>query len=107
VGDIYSGHEQVFVKTLNGCRLIVWNGLRILQLEEKNFTVPDNFQVDYVLIGENAIYNTKSLSALKFEKLILDSSNSFYFAERLLKDAQAAGIPIHSVQHHGAFIAKL
>lgn len=107
VGDIYSGHEQVFVKTLNGCRLIVWNGLRILQLEENNFTVPDNFQVDYVLIGENAIYNTKSLSALKFEKLILDSSNSFYFAERLLKDAQAAGIPIHSVQHHGAFIAKL
>lgn len=107
VGEIYDGHKQIFVKNLNGCTLIVWNGLKILQLEEKNFTVPENLKVDYVLIGGNALYNIKSLSTLKFEKLILDSSNSFYFAERILKDAQADGIPIHSVQHHGAFIAKL
>lgn len=106
VGEIYDGQKQSFVKSLVGCQLIVWNGLRILQLEEKNFSVPENLQVDYVLLGRNAIYDTKSLGALKFQKLILDSSNSFYFAERLLKDAQAEGIPIHSVQHHGAFIAK-
>lgn len=107
VGEIYDGHHQTFFKKLNGCNLVTWNGLKILHLEERNVSVPENLQVDYVLVGGNAIYNTKSLSALKFEKLILDSSNSFYFAERILKDAQAEGIPIHSVQHHGAFIAKL
>ena len=107
VGEIYDGREQAFVKTLTGCKVIVWNGLKILQLSEKKFTVPENLQVDYILIGGNAVYDMKSLSALKFQKLILDSSNSFYFAERILKDAQAEGIPIHSVQHHGAFIAKL
>lgn len=107
VGEIYAGQEQNFVKTRNGCQVVVWNGLKILHVTEKKFTVPENLQVDYVLIGENAIYNTEALSAVKFQKLILDSSNSFYFAERMLKDAQAAGIPIHSVQHHGAFIAKL
>lgn len=107
VGEIYNGTEQQFTTTINGCRLIVWNGLKILQLEEKDCKLPENLKVDYVLVGRNAIYNVKSLTALKFQKLILDSSNSFYFAERMIKDAQASDIPIHSVQHHGAFIAKL
>lgn len=107
VGEIYNGKEQHFTTGFKGCRLIVWNGLKILQIEQKNFAVPDNLQVDYVLLGGNAIYNTKSLAGMKFQKLILDSSNSFYFAERILKDAAAAGIPVHSVQHQGAFIAKL
>jgi competence protein ComEC len=107
VGEIYDGHQQTFVRTLNGCKLIVWNGLRILQLDEKDCKLPETLQVDYVLLGSNAVYDVKSLTGLKFEKLILDSSNSFYFAERMLKDAEAGGIPVHSVQHHGAFIAKL
>lgn len=106
VGDIYNGAEQAFVKELTGCTLIVWNGLKILQITEKKFAVPENLSVDYVLIGKNAVYNTRLLSMVKFEKLILDSSNSFYFAERILKDAETERIPVHSVQHHGAFIAK-
>ncbi len=107
VGEIYNGKGQQFITQLNGCRIIVWNSLKILQVEEKNFKIPENLQVDYVLLGSNAIYSTKSLRAVKFDKLILDSSNSFYFAERMVKDAQAEGINVHSVQHHGAFIAKL
>jgi competence protein ComEC len=107
VGEIYDGRAQAFVRELKGCRLIVWNELKILQLKGKEFTLPENLTVDYVLIGGNALYSTQSLRVLKFEKLILDSSNSFYFAERLLRDARAQGIPVHSVQHHGAFIAKL
>lgn len=107
VGEIFNGKEQDFSSQLSGCRLIVWNGIRILQLEEKNCVIPDNLQVDYLLLGKNAIYDVKALSSLKFSKLILDSSNSFYFAERILKAAQAGGIDVHSVQHHGAFIAKL
>lgn len=107
VGQISDGKIQSFSVRLEGCRLVVWNGLRILQLEDRNFKIPLNFEVDYVIAGTNAVRDLEPIKALKFKKLILDSSNSFYFAERLLKDALAEGIPIHSVQHHGAFIVKL
>lgn len=106
VGEIYDGQTQTFVRNLPGCKLIVWNGLKILQVEKSNFVAPENLSVDYLLIGGNAVYSTKLIQTIKFKKLILDSSNSFYFAERLLKDAQAHGIPVYSVQHQGAFIAK-
>lgn len=107
VGEIYNGDSHLSAAYFSGCKLIVWNGLKILHVVDKTFKAPESLTVDYVLLGGNAIYNTESLKGVKFEKLILDSSNSFYFAERLLKNAQQEGIPIHSVQHHGAFIAKL
>ena len=44
---------------------------------------------------------------LKFDKLILDSSNSYYYANKLLKQANDRKITIHSVLHSGAFMAKL
>ncbi len=107
VGEVFDGKDQNFSSRLNGCRLIVWNGTRILQLENRKFVIPDKLLVDYVLIGKNAIYDLEKLHSLKFKKLILDSSNSFYFAEQILRAARAAGIDVYSVQHHGAFIAKL
>lgn len=107
VGEIYDGKSQHFTAALKGCRLVVWNDLRILQIEDKNIRLPDNLAVDYVVLSKNALYSTKALAGVKFSKLILDSSNSFYFADRLLNDAQANGIVAHSVLHHGAFIAKL
>jgi competence protein ComEC len=107
VGEIFNGNDQSFSSQLNGCRLIVWNGIRILKLEEKSYSIPVRLQVDYLVLSKNAVYDVKTLKALKFRKLILDSSNSFYFAERILKAAQAEGMEVHSVQHQGAFIAKL
>lgn len=107
VGEVYNGKEQAFTTEFNGCRLTVWNGLKILQLDKKDCQFPENLQVDYVVLGGNAIRKVELLKSIKFRKLILDSSNSFYFAERLLKDALAAEVEVHSVPHHGAFIAKL
>ncbi len=106
VGDIFNGSEQAFTTKLSGCRLVVWNGMRILQLEEKNCMFPSGLTVDYVLVSKQAVYSVKSLSGLKFDKLILDSSNSFYFANRLLADAQREGVPIHAVGRDGAFVVK-
>lgn len=107
VGQIRDGKREAFSVRLPGCSLIVWNGLRVLQLDDGSFSVPLNFEVDYVVAGGNAIRDLKPIKALKFRKLILDSSNSFYFAKRLLENARAEGIPIHSVQHQGAFIVNL
>jgi len=104
VTDIEDGAKREFVAQFAGCRLVVWNGLKILLLEQKDFNVPSNIQFDYVIVGGNSLRSLESVKPLKFKKLILDSSNSSYFAERLLKDARAEGISMHSVQHQGAFI---
>lgn len=100
------GSKQPFCNSLQGCRLVVWHGMKILQLQRGDFRVPQRLEIDYIVAGSNVMRSVDAVKGLKFKKLILDSSNSFYFAERLLKDALAEGIPIHSVQHHGAFIAK-
>lgn len=107
VGEIYNGNEQPFTSSVAGCRLVVWNGIRILQIEGKAGKLPGDLTVDYVLLSKNALYTAEALQGVKFQKLILDSSNSFYFANRFLNDAQANGIAVHSVLHHGAFMAKL
>ena len=82
-------------------------GVSILQIQERNFSFPKAISPDYVVLGNNAIKNLADISALKFSTLILDSSNSFYFASRILKEAQRASLDVHSVLHHGAFVAKL
>lgn len=105
--DVVNGVKQEFVADLPGCRLVVWNGLKILLLEQRDFNVPSDIQFDYIVVGGNSVRSLESVKRLKFRKLILDSSNSFYFAGRLLKDGQAEGISIHSVQHQGAFILTL
>lgn len=107
VGEIYNGREEAFTQNIRGCQLVVWNGIRILQIEGKTSELPQNLTVDYVLVSKNALYDVQALQGVKFNKLILDSSNSFYFADRFLTNAQAAGVEVHSVLHQGAFSAKL
>lgn len=107
VSEVNDGRRQSFTAVLPGGTLVVWNGLKIFQVDQPDGTIPANAEVDYVVVSDNSLRSVASLKSLKFRKLILDSSNSFYFAERLLKDARAEGIPVHSVQHHGAFIVNL
>jgi competence protein ComEC len=106
VSNIHFGEQQDFAREVGGCRILQWKGITILQLAEKEFTLPDTLEVDYVVVGRNSIKSLKALSSVKFRSLILDSSNSFYFAERIMKEAQSFSVTVHSVVHSGAFIAK-
>jgi len=106
VGNITIGNQMEFVKEFPGCRLVAWNGLMILQIHEREFLLP-NISLDYVVLGHNAISSMSDLSSLKFKKLILDSSNSFYFADKIVKETQGTSLEVHSVLHEGAFVAKL
>jgi competence protein ComEC len=90
-----------------GCRLIVWKGITLLQISEKEFSFPEELAIDFVVIEQNAIASVQDLAKVNFERLILDSSNSFYFADRILKEAQASSIRVHSVLHDGSFVTKL
>lgn len=107
VNTIYSANQLNFVQDFKGCRIVMRKGVSILQIQERNFSFPKAISPDYVVLGNNAIKNLADISALKFSTLILDSSNSFYFASRILKEAQRASLDVHSVLHHGAFVAKL
>jgi competence protein ComEC len=77
--------------------LIIWNGLRILVGCKK---IPVNIPVDILIISDNAV---DSIPRIKCRKVIIDSSNSFYLAERLLRQPVPAGVEVYSVLHEGAF----
>jgi competence protein ComEC len=107
VHQIRAGHEQDFVKNYPGCRLIVWRGISLLHVYKSEFSSPHTFPVDYLVISHNSAKNLSQVSAVKFRKLILDSSNSFYFANRLLQQAQKNSMDVYSVIHQGAYTTRL
>jgi competence protein ComEC len=93
-----------FIRQQEGCTVMVWKGRTIVQLYNEDFRIPPNLKVDYLIISNNAIKNLSAVvSVIEAKEFIVDSSNSFYRAERLLREAEKYGIEIFSVLHHGAF----
>jgi competence protein ComEC len=107
VNSVYVANQLDFTQEFQGCRLVIWKGTTILQIYDTNFSLPKGVSVNYVVLGNNAIKTLKEISWIKSQQLILDSSNSFYFASRILKEAQHTSLNVHSVLHQGAFISKL
>jgi competence protein ComEC len=77
--------------------LIIWNGVRILLGCKK---IPTNIPVDFLIISNNAV---DSIPRIKCRKVVIDSSNSFYLAEKLLRAPAPPGVEVYSVAHSGAF----
>lgn len=77
--------------------LIIWKGLRILVGCKK---IPANIPVDILVISNSSV---DSIPPIKCRKVIIDSSNSFYLAERLLHQPMPPGVEVYSVLHKGAF----
>jgi competence protein ComEC len=90
-----------------GGRVLRWNDLTILQIRQKGFSLPDNFNFDFVIVSNNAIFDMRKIPPVKRTRVILDSSNSFYFADAFLKKAESMGIEVHSVLHSGSFEYRL
>ena len=95
-------------RSLKGCTLIHWNGKKILQVMNSNFELPGPLTVDLLIIGNNALSGIKSIPVeVAFKKVILDSSNSFFFASRFLEEAKLYKLDVHSVLHQGAFVLTI
>jgi competence protein ComEC len=91
-------------KELNGCALMVWNKKTIVQIKDPTFVVPANLEVDIIIISNNAVRSIGTLmSRVKAKEYIIDSSNSFRAASRLLEESQSLDIEITSLLHHGAY----
>ena len=94
--------------SLHGCRLLAWNGRTILQVTDRDFRLPGALTVDWVVIANNALPDIRKISdGIIFKKVILDSSNSYFFATRFLEGAKLYKLNVHSVLHEGAFIEEI
>ncbi|HEY9045818.1 MAG TPA: ComEC/Rec2 family competence protein [Ohtaekwangia sp.] len=103
------GVEQVIPvrEQTSSYRLLQWQGKFILQIMG-NKSMPSHIQVDYLIISNNAVKDLAALlKQVEASEIILDSSNSYYFASKLLKQASAQNIRIHSVWHTGAFSVEI
>jgi competence protein ComEC len=68
--------------------------------------LPQKLKVDWIIVGNNSI-DVGALSGVSCRGIVLDSSNTFFFASRFLKEAKLFKLEVHSVLHEGAFITNL
>jgi competence protein ComEC len=98
--------HQSAVKNFDGFRLVKWCDRTLLLVHGRGVRLPV-MKVDYVIIAFNSISLQELAENVTFEKVILDSSNSISFTNRLLEDALNKPIFVHSVRHKGAYTATL
>lgn len=85
-----------------GYRLLDFQKKSILIINQPLTHLPE-MKVDFVVISQNAITVEKLTEKINFGQVILDSSNSFYFAERMLAEATQLNKNVFSVLHQGSF----
>jgi competence protein ComEC len=91
-------------KQFNGCVVMVWNEKTIVQINDPSFAVPANLEVDIIMISNNAVSSMATVTArVKAKEYIIDSSNSFRNASRLLQESQSLDLKTTSLLHHGAY----
>lgn len=100
-------NDTSFAITGKEARLFNWERMTVLQLLGEDYLLPDGIEVDYLVLSNNAEKYIDKLTSVMFKTLIIDSSNSFYTAQRLLVEAQSSGLQVYSVLHEGAFVTKL
>lgn len=95
-------------RSLKGCKLIAWQGRTILHITDPDFEVPGQLAIDWLIIGNNAVSEIDKIARnITFKKVVLDSSNSFFFATHFLEEAKLYKFDVHSVLHQGAFALKI
>lgn len=100
--------KKLLVHELSQNKIIVWNGYKIF-LVNKKIEFPANFSgeidLDIIVLQNNPPVSLDKLQQhFKFSKLIIDSSCKWYYSKKLLKEAQANGIPCFTVRDKGAFV---
>lgn len=107
-GRIMAGVKDVsdcdpFTRRVEGGALMVWGGKTILQIHDEKFWLPDKLDVDYIIISNNAVKDLSALMKVHAKEIILDSSNAFYWADKMLVESEKLNLEIFSVLHSGAF----
>jgi competence protein ComEC len=100
--DWKSDNSELQKHETQGNYLFVWEGKKILYYQQ---TVNGlDLEVDYLVIGKNAVKNWDETSTIKAKKIILDASNSFYTNRDLMKSANE--LDVYSVLDSGAWLVE-
>ena len=94
------------VKVLPFGKLIVWQGRKILLVEN---SIADKVPLisDYVLIRNTAFRKLENITAVfGNQRLIFDNSNKFYVLDTLQKQAVSRRLPWYFVNRKGALVAQ-
>jgi competence protein ComEC len=109
VRDSYSNISSLyFQKSFSGFRFFILKKATVLWIDHRLHDLPQNGVADYLIIGNDAVRSLEQLQRkVRFDKVILDSSNSRGYAARIAAEAKATNIPVHSVGSQGAFVVNL
>jgi competence protein ComEC len=107
--DFYSSRIDSSMNAMHpGFRCFLWNKQRILCIEQPKADLPNVIETDYLMIGNNAIGSIVDLKGkIRFKQLILLSSNTNRFTDRIIQEAADNKILLYSVRKNGALILNL
>jgi len=101
-------NDSLFMESSNGFRYFNFQNKKVLWVDQKNCNLPDKVSADYLIIGNNAVSSLDKIqNRVEFQQLLLDSSNSRAYANRIEKEAKARNISVYSVLTNGAYSVTL
>ncbi|MEK6780577.1 MAG: ComEC/Rec2 family competence protein [Bacteroidota bacterium] len=107
VGNIHI-NDTKFMESANGLRYFKFRDKKVFWVDQKNSKLPNKVITDYLIIGNNAVSSLDKIQGkIEFGQLILDSSNSIAYSNRILREAKSREISIHAVLNQGAFTITL
>lgn len=93
-----------FTRRLPSIEITRWQGTTIIRLTDKGFTMPEGIRPDIIIVSNNAVAGfAQFLGRYQHVRVVLDSSNRYYYASKFVEIARELGVKVHSVNHDGAF----
>lgn len=104
MGGVYDTENQLATtRKVDGGRIFFWGGKYFLWLDKVPQQKIPTCDLDYVIISNNAIRTLAMISDVKASRIIVDSSNSFYLAKRLMREAEDLGFNLVAVSQQGSY----
>lgn len=105
-GGVNKVHTQIpFLKELApGIGLALWNGKSIAFIQTREYSLPELAEIDYLVVGKNAINIHALPEDWRVKKVILDGSNTKGYINQWKTVSEKETISLHSVLEQGAFV---
>jgi len=100
--------EQHVLDNNRIAELLVFRSMSFLRIQSTRFQPIILVKANYLVISGNGVKSLETLSrTVTFDYVVVDSSNSSRYAQRISEEAVKLGYPCHSVLTDGAFVANL
>ncbi|KAA3438741.1 ComEC/Rec2 family competence protein [Rufibacter hautae] len=97
-----------FYETLEGNRVVVWQGKRLLWLRKLPRNLERPVTLDAVVLQHNLWFDLPRLQkAFSVRTLVLDQTNSRRYVARKVQELRAAGYRVHVLEEDGAWQIRL